>query len=123
VDDYEKMRATMLNLQFGYVGFAADVFGADFAGEDNSTLLREQLDVYRGNNSLFYGRIQAAVDVMKGHPDVMPDKIAIIGCECFLFSVRLSVCLFVWWTIDLTVLHLERFFFFFFFLLFLHGWL
>jgi dienelactone hydrolase len=78
-DDYEKMRATMLK-DLGYVGFAADIFGSDFAGEDNSTLLREQMGAYRGNNSLFYGRIQAAVDVVKGHPDVMPDKIAVIGC-------------------------------------------
>ena len=71
----------MLEHDLGYVGFAADIFGAEYAGEDNSTLLREQAGLYRGNNSLFYGRIQAAVDFVKGHPAVIPDKIAVIGCK------------------------------------------
>lgn len=70
----------MLNEQFGWVGFAADIFGPEFVGQDRD-VMREQAGMYRGNNSLFYGRIQAAVDVVKQHPDVMPDKIAVIGCK------------------------------------------
>ncbi|CAB9521085.1 dienelactone hydrolase [Seminavis robusta] len=81
VDDYEKTRATMLNKDLGYVGFAADIFGPDFV-DANSSVWREQAGLYRGNNSLFFGRIQAAVDVMMQHPDVIADKVAVIG-YCF----------------------------------------
>ena len=66
--------------ELGWVGFAADIYGA-IENLDNSTIRREQAGLYRGNNELFYGRIQAAVDLLKGHPDVMADKIAVIGCE------------------------------------------
>lgn len=77
VDEYEQIRATMLNEEFGWVGFAADIYGADL----NSTVRREQAGKYRSNNTLFYSRIQAAVDLVKNHPHVMPDKIAVIGCK------------------------------------------
>lgn len=80
-DDYEKTRATMLAEQNGWVGFAADIYG-DIEGMDNRTVLRAQAGLYRGNNTLFYGRMQAAVDALKEHPDVMSDKIAVIG-YCF----------------------------------------
>ena len=75
------MRATMLNKDFGYVGFAADIYGPDLQGVENTTIRREQATLYRSNNTLFESRIQAAIDVLKDHPAVNPDKIAIIGCK------------------------------------------
>jgi len=80
VDEYEQIRATMLNEQFGYVGFAADLYGPELQGVENRTIRGEQASLYRGNSTLFTSRIQAAVDVLKNHPAVLPDKIAIIGC-------------------------------------------
>lgn len=82
MDEYEHIRATMIAQQFGWVGFAADIYGPDFQdGVPDIAIRREQAGLYRGNNTLFYGRIQAAVDLMKEHPDVVSDKIAIIGCK------------------------------------------
>lgn len=82
VDEYEQTRATLLAEQFGWVGFAADIYGVDLQGVEDTDVRREQAGMYRGNNTLFYGRIQAAIDVLKEHPNVMSDKIAIIG-YCF----------------------------------------
>ena len=74
----------MFAKEMGWVGFAADIFGA-VENLDNSTIRREQTRLYRGNNTLYYGRIQAALDLVKDHPDVMADKIAVIGCK-FIWS-------------------------------------
>lgn len=75
--------------ELGWVGFAADIYG-DIADLGNSSIRAQQAGLYRGNNTLFYGRIQAAVDALKGHPDVMADKIAVIGCE-FVILVAVSI--------------------------------
>ena len=81
-------RATMLAQDFGWVGFAADIYG-DVSGLENRTIRREQTTLYRGNNTLFYSRIQAAVDAAKAHPDVLPDKIAVIGCKLVFVLYKL----------------------------------
>ena len=88
-------RATMIAEEFGWIGFAADIYGADMQGEavDDFAIRREQAGKYRGNNTLFYGRIQAAVDLMKAHEDVAEGKIAIIGCEFWGATEVVSVCL------------------------------
>ena len=80
MDEYEQLRATKLNEDFGYVGFAADIYGPDLQPAEGD-VRGEQATIYRSNNTLFYGRIQAAVDLLKNHPDVIPDKIAVIGCK------------------------------------------
>lgn len=80
MDDYEQVRATMLAEQFGWIGFAADIYGPDFQGDLDADTRREQATKYRSNNTLFFGRIQSAVDAMAAHPLVMTDKIAVIGC-------------------------------------------
>jgi dienelactone hydrolase len=91
VDEYEHIRATMLAEQFGWVGFAADIYGLDFHdGVPDMAIRREQTTMYRSNNTLFYGRIQAAVDVLKNDPRVMSDKIAIIGCKYLILLCHLS---------------------------------
>lgn len=83
VDVYEHVRATLINEQFGWVGFAADVYGPDFQdGIPDFGIRREQATLYRSNNTLFMGRMQAAVDLMAAHPSVDPEKIGIIG-YCF----------------------------------------
>jgi len=81
VNDYEKARATMLTEQYGWVAFAADIYGKDFNGTDMAAWAG-QSKYYKNDLQLFYSRIQAAVDVVKNHSDVMSDKIAVIG-YCF----------------------------------------
>lgn len=93
MDEYEQIRATMMNEEFGWIGFAADIYGPDLQdGVENTTIRREQAGLYRGNNTLFYGRIQAAVDLLKNHPDVMPDKIAVIGCKLKMCATCAKQC-------------------------------
>lgn len=78
VDEYEQVRATMIAETFGWVGFAADIYGND-VDPDNA---RAESRKYRANNTLFTGRIQAAVDLVRQHPAVDPERVAIIG-YCF----------------------------------------
>ena len=80
----------MLAEQFGWIGFAADIYGAELQGDLDADTRREQATKYRSNNTLFYGRIQAAVDVMAAHRLVMADKIAVIGCTLSCLSVNCS---------------------------------
>lgn len=75
----------MISEELGYVGFAADIYGAEVGSVEDQDTRIELVTLYRSNNTLFYGRIQAAVDVVKNHPDVMPDKIAVIGCKSINF--------------------------------------
>lgn len=74
----------MIAQEFGWVGFAADIYGPGW--EDGSTQ-GQQATLYRGNDTLFYGRIQAAVNVLKEHPMVLSDKIAVIGCKYCTITV------------------------------------
>lgn len=82
IDDYERIRATMMNVNYGWVGFAADIYGPDLQDFEDRTIQREQATKYRSDDELFWGRIQSAVDLMKKHPNVDPNKVAVIG-YCF----------------------------------------
>jgi dienelactone hydrolase len=75
----------MMNSEFGYVGFAADIYGPDLQDFENRTIQSEQATLYRSNEDLFMGRIQAAIDVLIAHPMVISDQIAIIGCKWCAF--------------------------------------
>jgi dienelactone hydrolase len=75
----------MMNEEEGWVGFAADIYGPDLQDYDNFTINREQATLYRSNEELFMGRIQAAIDVLIAHPMVISDQIAIIGCKWCAF--------------------------------------
>jgi len=77
----------MISEELGYVGFAADIYGAEVGSVEDQDTRIELVTLYRSNNTLFYGRIQAAVDVVKNHPDVMPDKIAVIGCKSIILCL------------------------------------
>jgi len=79
VDDYVKTRATMISQEFNWIGFAADLYGEnlhDISDFDKKVELSTQL---RSDPELFNGRIQAAIDALKEHPNVDPTKISIIG--------------------------------------------
>jgi len=82
VNRHENQRATMIAEEWGYVGFAADVYGVGFHDvvdvEERTKLGR----TYRANPSLFMRRIQLAIEEVKGMDNVIKDKIGVIG-YCF----------------------------------------
>lgn len=82
VNFYEQQRATMLAEDLGYVGFAADIYGADKHKVDDRDERIALAGLYRGNATLFASRIQAAVDEVKTLEEVDSDNVAIIG-YCF----------------------------------------
>ena len=95
VNLYEQQRATMIALDLGYVGFAADIYGAD---KHNVTDMDERIalsGLYRDNSTLFISRIKAAIDTVKSLSEVDNEKVAVIG-YCFggtfvcAFKVRAS---------------------------------
>jgi len=83
VNDYEKARAVALS-ELGYVGFAADVYGADL--QDADALSFEErgalTSMYRANETLFVQRIERAIEVASSLPGADPDNVAVIG-YCF----------------------------------------
>jgi len=84
IDDYVKIRATMLAYEFEWISLTADIYGKDFHNV-NDTDYQTQIELsskYKNNPELYNGRIQAAIDTMATHPNVDPTKIALIG-YCF----------------------------------------
>jgi dienelactone hydrolase len=82
VNDYEQLRAVMIAEEFGWVGFAADIYGRDLHNVTDPTQRSELLDLYRSNATLYTDRIQAAIDAVAGFDEVDAENIAIIG-YCF----------------------------------------
>lgn len=65
----------------GYYGFALDMYGKGRIGkttEEKSALMQPLIS----NRKLLLNRVQAALDVVKKHPDIDTNKIAVIGF-CF----------------------------------------
>jgi len=79
VNEYEMIRATMINEEMGWIGFVADIYGPDLHDVQEMEIKMEQATLYRSDSTLFRGRIQSAIDVLKAHPNVDSDKIAIMG--------------------------------------------
>jgi len=81
VNDYVKIRATMIADEYGWVGFAADIYGKDLHNVQDPTLQiqMEQATKYRADPQLFNSRIQAAIDRIAEHPNVDPTQISMIG--------------------------------------------
>lgn len=75
----EQQRATMVAKEFGWVGFAADIYGPEYHIIDDDTRRRHLASTYQNDNALFTGRIQAAVDFVKTLPGVDPTRIALAG--------------------------------------------
>jgi len=82
VNDYEIQRARLISSQFNYYAFAADIFGAEYHNVTNITERIALTSLYRNNVTLFVGRIQAAVNVVKSLPFVDASKVVVIG-YCF----------------------------------------
>lgn len=82
----------MVSRSFGWVGFAADIFGAQYEetgpGDDRSMLLR---GIRNEQPLVFMDRIKAAVDEVAKMPMVDPTKIALAG-YCFGGSGYVTSC-------------------------------
>lgn len=73
----------MAATDLGYVGFAADIYGVEYpAPVEDMTQRSELANFYRGNATLFTGRIQAAVNLVKDMSMVDESRIAVAG-YCF----------------------------------------
>lgn len=86
--DYPKMRARKL-AELGYVGFAADFYG-DGKTTDDPKQAGQWAGEVKGNPDLEKQLAQAAIDEVKKHPQVDPDKIAAIG-YCFGGTMALDM--------------------------------
>lgn len=82
VNAYEQLRAVMIAEEFGYVGFAADIYGKDLHNVTDRMQRNELLDFYRLNATRYVERIQAAVDLVRSMDEVDAENVAIIG-YCF----------------------------------------
>ena len=82
VNFYEQQRATMLAQEFGWVGFAADIYGMDKHEVPDMEERITLAGLYRSNATLFASRIQAAVDEVKNLDEVDGENVAAIG-YCF----------------------------------------
>jgi len=86
VNEYEKLRATMLS-DAGYIAFAADIYGADLQEDLTFDQMVAQSTYYRSNSTLYHQRMQMAIQTLRSN--VVEDdefgldgRIAIIG-YCF----------------------------------------
>lgn len=79
---YEQQRATKVAEDLGYIGFAADIYGPDFHDVQENDQRIALATQYRGNITLFTGRIQSAIDYVKTMPEVDAENVAIVG-YCF----------------------------------------
>ena len=81
-DLYEEQRAAIISQQYGYVGFAADIFGfyAELPPEDAPWSIRGAFTgQYTNNATLFTQRIQAAVDFVQALDYVDATKVGLVG--------------------------------------------
>jgi dienelactone hydrolase len=69
----------MFSLDEGWIGFAADIYGADLHNVSDMQQRIELATLYRSNASLFTARIQAAVDTVKSIENVDTTRIALVG--------------------------------------------
>ncbi len=80
LNEYARKRARML-AELGYVALAVDMYG-DGKGSEHPDEARKFATEIRKNMDLGRSRFLAAVDVIKGHKYVDPDRIGAIG-YCF----------------------------------------
>jgi dienelactone hydrolase len=90
VNFYEQQRATMIAKELGYVGFAADIYGADKHEVEDIDERKALATHYRSNSTLFTSRIKAAVDTVKDLSEVDSGNVAVIG-YCFGGTFNLCV--------------------------------
>ena len=80
LNDYVKGRADQL-AQLGYLAFAVDMYGKGLRARDHAEAAHLS-GAYRNDRQLMRARIQAALEELKRHPLVDPNRIAAIG-YCF----------------------------------------
>ena len=79
---YEQQRAKLL-ADMGYVGFAADIYGATLQTDLPIEVRIAQSGLYRNENTtLFFSRMQTAIDLVKSFDFVDENNIGLIG-YCF----------------------------------------
>lgn len=72
---------TMVDL--GYVGFALDIYGQGVFGKDGDTAGNSALMTpFAEDRALLRRRMQVALDIVRGQPQVEPSRVAAIG-YCF----------------------------------------
>lgn len=79
-NDFSCQKATLLS-ELGYIGFALDMYGKGKCGETNeekSALMQPLIS----DRALLLKRMNAALETVRGMPDVDANKIAVIGF-CF----------------------------------------
>ena len=82
VDDYEQIRATMVAKEWGFVGFAADIYAVTPQSVDETDKRIELANLYRGTPELFASRINAAIETVNAMDNVDTGNIALFG-YCF----------------------------------------
>jgi len=88
LNDYAKKRANQL-AEEGYVVFAADIYGKGVRPK-NSAEAAKEAGKYKGDRARMRRRATAALDVLKQHPLVDPNRIGAIG-YCFGGTVVLEL--------------------------------
>ena len=77
-----------------YLGFAADIYGADLHNVEDDEKCGDLASLYRANATLFAESIRAAVDLVQTFDDMDPDQVALIG-YCFGGTGVLIYCMLV----------------------------
>lgn len=77
---YTEGRALQL-AEMGYVAFALDMYGKDVRPKTNDEAAQVS-SLYKNDRALMRARAKAGLEVLKGHPLVDAEKIAVIG-YCF----------------------------------------
>jgi len=82
VNEYEQVRATLIAQEWGFVAFAADIYGSELQYVENITERGQLATYYRSNPTIFGSRINAAINYVKGLEQVDADHVALFG-YCF----------------------------------------
>lgn len=79
VNEYEHVRATMIAKEWGMVGFAADIYGADLQFVEDFSERGQLATFYRSNPDVFGSRINTAIEFVKSMPEVNSERVALFG--------------------------------------------
>ncbi len=82
MNEYEQVRATLIAQQWGFVAFAADIYGADLQFIEDLGERGEVATFYRSNPDVFGDRIRAAIEYVKTLEEVNPENVVLFG-YCF----------------------------------------
>mmetsp|Transcript_9636 Transcript_9636/g.21405 ORF Transcript_9636/g.21405 Transcript_9636/m.21405 type:complete len:570 (-) Transcript_9636:180-1889(-) len=82
VNSYEQTRAAMIAKDWGFVAFAADIYGKDLQTVTDLYQKIQLSNKYRSNPDLFVGRIDAAIDQVSSFDYVDSNSIVLFG-YCF----------------------------------------